>query len=424
MKQPYQLLLVIMLIGAYPALGDETEATENTSESTELEECRDDLGNSQAEGITLYNKLNECKQLLSRTRRQCDAALSPASEAQIDELEIQVAEQSQRITELETTLQECTTQKNNLEQQLTKCAIENNNCDEADLKTCQADLAQCQDQLQRVLNKPIELGASGCETELTMQNGQWQATQRELQNERARNSALQSRLETCERKPTVDCPPTETSSVVATLPAAGCDLAKLGQYRQLLPSMVVFAGEYPIPAFIYSIWVEANTPTVQVNNSFYMMTREVTINDFNHYLKATNQSSVQSKNSSACPITEVSWQQAAAYARWLTKQTGCEMRLPSYQEWLAAVTLYSKPEMANVRPHRNAAPSKLDCSTTIIHLLGNIQEWSRDTQYNTKICGEGGHYVLGNNYLSEKSTQPICQFQKSKTIGFRLIWAP
>jgi hypothetical protein len=157
-----------------------------------------------------------------------------------------------------------------------------------------------------------------------------------------------------------------------------------------------------------------------------MMTREVTVGDFNWYLEQTNQALLALNNSYqvVCPVTNISREQASGYAQWLAEQTDCDIKLPSYQEWLAAVVLYGKPEIANVpRVGENKQNRSIECGDVkLINLLGNVKEWSRDTQYGTEQCNSKGYYVLGNDYLSPPSKKPICRVQGNNWIGFRLVW--
>lgn len=79
------------------------------------------------------------------------------------------------------------------------------------------------------------------------------------------------------------------------------------------------------------------TPAHQVviENDFYMGKYEVTNVEYNEYLKATKQKRLVPPNwaQDMQPVIAVSWDDANAYAAWLSGLTGKKYRLPSEQEW-------------------------------------------------------------------------------------------
>jgi formylglycine-generating enzyme required for sulfatase activity len=79
---------------------------------------------------------------------------------------------------------------------------------------------------------------------------------------------------------------------------------------------------------------EAPRHAVQVR-AFAISVNEVTFTEYDRFAKATGRklpdSGGQDRNTH--PVTDVSWDDALAYTRWLGKQTGKKYRLPSEAEW-------------------------------------------------------------------------------------------
>nr|VFJ64132.1 MAG: Caspase domain-containing protein [Candidatus Kentron sp. FW] len=74
---------------------------------------------------------------------------------------------------------------------------------------------------------------------------------------------------------------------------------------------------------------------VHIVKRFAMGVTEVTFEDYDHFASATDRRfpNDQGWGYGKRPVINVSWNEASAYARWLTKQTGKEYRLPSEAEW-------------------------------------------------------------------------------------------
>lgn len=124
---------------------------------------------------------------------------------------------------------------------------------------------------------------------------------------------------------------------------------------------------------------------------------EVTFKEYQDFAKATkrNQPNDQGWGKANRPVINVTWNDAEAYARWLTSETGNQYRLPSEREWEYAAkagsdSLYGwgdTPEQG--RANCAICGSQWDNKTTApvgsfppnpfgLHdMLGNVIEWTR-----------------------------------------------
>jgi formylglycine-generating enzyme required for sulfatase activity/serine/threonine protein phosphatase PrpC len=78
------------------------------------------------------------------------------------------------------------------------------------------------------------------------------------------------------------------------------------------------------------------TPRHGVNvKPFVMSVYEVTFAEYDRFARATGRKSPDSGglDRKSYPVTDISWDEALAYTRWLKKQTGKNYRLPSEAEW-------------------------------------------------------------------------------------------
>ncbi len=137
--------------------------------------------------------------------------------------------------------------------------------------------------------------------------------------------------------------------------------------------------------------------TVQIR-SFEMSKYEVTFEEYDAFAAATGRERPDDEGWGRArrPVINVSWDDAVAYAKWLSSQTGEDYRLPSESEWEYAVragtaTTYSwGDEIGSNRANCDGCGSRWDDESTApvgsfpanpwgLHdMHGNVWEWVQD----------------------------------------------
>ena len=137
---------------------------------------------------------------------------------------------------------------------------------------------------------------------------------------------------------------------------------------------------------------------VTLPNNFAMAVYEVTFAEYDRYVQATGvrRPDDEGRGRGNRPVIGVDWEEARAYARWLSEQTGRSYRLPTEAEWEYAAragttTKYSwgnraNYEQANYRGNdrwENAAPvGSFPANRFGLHdMHGNVREWTQDCSH-------------------------------------------
>ena len=168
------------------------------------------------------------------------------------------------------------------------------------------------------------------------------------------------------------------------------------------PAMVLVpAGAFRMGCLASAGCRDSELPTrdVAVQASFALAKREVTFADYDRFSDATGRSRASSPRGwerASTPAVNVSWQDAVAYADWLTTQTGRRYRLPSESEWEYAArsgtsTAYSWGDaIGDGRANCNGCDSRWDNIRAapvgsflanpwgLQDMHGNVWEWVQD----------------------------------------------
>lgn len=201
---------------------------------------------------------------------------------------------------------------------------------------------------------------------------------------------------------------------------------------------------------------------VKIDRPVLMTVTEITFEEYETFCLETNVACPDDANwgKKDRPVINVSWEDAQAYARWLSKQTGFTYRLPTESEWEWACgagtgTVFSwgnsfTPGLANCRtclssgnstqtlPTRNFPANKFGFHD----MAGNVWEWVEDCwvenyvnasgdQSPRKISGKCNNFTIrGGGWNSpEKQVATTTRLgvigdTRSNYIGFRLVKDP
>lgn len=186
---------------------------------------------------------------------------------------------------------------------------------------------------------------------------------------------------------------------------------------------------------------------VNMTDPFAIGVAEVTIGEYRTFTADTGREIpvVKGADSDEHPIAKISWSNAVAYTRWLTKQTGNRYRLPSETEWAYVAysgsiggsvckrgnvadqslrKIFRKWEVeacddghVRLAPVRSFAPNSLG----VYDLTGNVSEWVQD-------CGRTGcdsHVVRGSAWDDTDDVPGLeysgSSFDPGDTRGMRIV---
>lgn len=240
------------------------------------------------------------------------------------------------------------------------------------------------------------------------------------------------------------------------LPGERDNLAAGGQGPALLP---LPTGTFMMGSERFS---EKPVHFVKIERPVWMTVTEITFEEYEKFCLETSAPLPDDTNwgKKDRPVINVSWNDARAYARWLSKQTGFTYRLPSESEWEWAAgagsgTLYTwgnsfKPDLANCRTCLSGGQSNHTLPTRSFpankfgfhDMAGNVWEWVEDCwvdNYNNasedqsprKISGKCSNYTIRGGGWNSPERQVgvttrlgVLGDTRSNYIGFRLVKDP
>ena len=186
---------------------------------------------------------------------------------------------------------------------------------------------------------------------------------------------------------------------------------------------VIPAGQYRMGSSRGAYRPDEEQPVHEVQvESFELGKYEVTFEEYDRFTAATGRERVDDEGwgRGRRPVVNVSWEDAVAYTRWLSEQTGKRYRLPSEAEWEYAVRAGVKKkkyswgnEIGHNRANCDGCGSQWDDRQTAtvgsfapnawgLHdMHGNVQEWVQDC-WNDSYRGapaDGSAWERGNCFL-------------------------
>ncbi|RLA02980.1 MAG: hypothetical protein DRQ45_03810 [Gammaproteobacteria bacterium] len=200
-------------------------------------------------------------------------------------------------------------------------------------------------------------------------------------------------------------------------------------------------------------------PRHQVNMpAFSISKHEVTFTEYDKFARATGRRLPydESWGRSDHPVINVSWNDARAYARWLSKQSGKTYRLPSEAEWEYAARAGSVTNFwwddGSDNSHANcfncgsewdslrtATVGSFEANAFGLHdMTGNIQEWTEDcyhgSYHDAPVDGSargavgctmrvvrGGAYTSPLDTLRSAKRSQYDQDTRLDNLGFRVV---
>lgn len=206
-------------------------------------------------------------------------------------------------------------------------------------------------------------------------------------------------------------------------------------------------------------WVQDENPTHHVRlGSFWAGQFEVTFEEYDAFVAATNRRRPNDNGFGRGdrPVINVTWDDAVAYTRWLSEQTGATYRLPSEAEWEYLARAGSKTDYWwGSSPGINRA-NCFNCSSqwdgrvtapvgtfrpndyNIYNTAGNVMEWVQDcyrpnyrhssgdaTPWERSGCtsrtARGGAYNRPAQSMRSSKREEIDQSTAIPNLGFRVV---
>ena len=189
-----------------------------------------------------------------------------------------------------------------------------------------------------------------------------------------------------------------------------------------------------------------NNPLLKVTVSGFMMGKyEVTFEQYDRYVELTGSRSPndESLDRQRLPVTDVTWEDAVDYAKWLSYATGKRYRLPTDSEWEYAAgsggkdTVWAGTSDENelndyavyavpVRPKKvESVGSKKPNGFGLYDMSGNVWELVEDCfSKSGKACGfhtlRGGSRVNKPDQMRVTYQHPSAVGNRGDYMGFRL----
>ncbi len=229
----------------------------------------------------------------------------------------------------------------------------------------------------------------------------------------------------------------------------------MGKYFKILLLAVVYMSGYivDIPAKELNDYAAIKPPEmVSIKKTFKISKYEITLKQYKQFCDQTGRAYPKSPGNwmkDNMPVVNVSWHDAVAYTKWLSKVTNKTYRLPDASKWELAARAntplsndyFWKTKKCGYVDYANIDILKFssNCKSKddlylapvdsnnykpngfgLYHILGNAAEWTSEcrrsrckVQGGSWMSGPKGIRILAKSYKRQKNKRP--------TIGFRIL---
>jgi len=184
---------------------------------------------------------------------------------------------------------------------------------------------------------------------------------------------------------------------------------------------------------------------------------EITAKEYEDYCRATDKVCPEQVWDEDSPVVSINWNDAVAYADWLSDSTGFQYRLPTEAEWeYAARGGTETPYFFGDEITPSAAHSSENGTVTapvsrgdrvvnrnpfrLFHMAGNVREWVQDSWYPDYVGApvdgsargsdddplgvvRGGSYKDPGTKLRSAARESLGRHHRDKVTGFRVVRA-
>ena len=195
---------------------------------------------------------------------------------------------------------------------------------------------------------------------------------------------------------------------------------------------------------------------VTLGRPFAMSVNEVSQGEYQTYCRASGHAcAAQPWQGDDYPVVDVDWDDARAYAHWLSQSTGAVYRLPTEAEWEYAAragqaglypsgtslsptdAYFSSGGVTLSAPARRSQRFNAN-AWRLLHMVGNVREWVQDA-WSPSFAGaptdgsamqqgaagtrvvRGGSYADGPLKLRLTTREPLAATTRDRVTGIRLV---
>lgn len=162
-------------------------------------------------------------------------------------------------------------------------------------------------------------------------------------------------------------------------------------------------------------WNEKPVSNVRITKDYYISDKAVSVKLFNEFLTATGKESLD--KSSSVAVTHVSWYEANEFCKWLSEESGRNIRLPTEAEWEYA--------------YKTSPCLIIEDSNTENWVLDNYGFYNDEAKSDPAGYKKGDLKVVRGGVVFSDSLKRIISYRlgslpgdKNRKTGFRFVYTP